>query len=44
MIGVDRLPARGRAAGVAAGTADVWDTRWWSPVGAALAEGLRALA
>jgi len=22
---------------------DVWDTRWWSPVGAAAAEGLRAL-
>jgi Fe-S oxidoreductase len=22
---------------------DVWDTRWWSPVGALLAEGLRAL-
>jgi Fe-S oxidoreductase len=22
---------------------DVWDTRWWSPVGAAIAEGLRAL-
>lgn len=23
--------------------ADVWDTRWWSPVGAAMADGLRAL-
>jgi Fe-S oxidoreductase/nitrate reductase gamma subunit len=23
--------------------ADVWDTRWWSPVGAAVADGLRAL-
>ncbi len=23
--------------------ADVWDTRWWSPVGALIAEGLRAL-
>jgi Fe-S oxidoreductase/nitrate reductase gamma subunit len=23
--------------------ADVWDTRWWSPVGAALAEALRAV-
>jgi Fe-S oxidoreductase/nitrate reductase gamma subunit len=22
---------------------DVWDTRWWSPVGAVIAEGLRAL-
>jgi Fe-S oxidoreductase/nitrate reductase gamma subunit len=22
---------------------DVWDTRWWSPVGALLAEGMRAL-
>jgi Fe-S oxidoreductase len=22
---------------------DVWDTRWWSPVGAVLAEGLRAV-
>jgi hypothetical protein len=22
---------------------DVWDTRWWSPVGAAVAQGLRAL-
>ena len=22
---------------------DVWDTRWWSPVGALIAEGLRAL-
>jgi Fe-S oxidoreductase len=22
---------------------EVWDTRWWSPVGAALAQGLRAL-
>ena len=25
------------------GRADVWDTRWWSPVGAVIAEGLRAL-
>ncbi|MGO9987681.1 MAG: heterodisulfide reductase-related iron-sulfur binding cluster [Steroidobacteraceae bacterium] len=25
------------------GRADVWDTRWWSPVGAIIAEGLRAL-
>jgi Fe-S oxidoreductase/nitrate reductase gamma subunit len=23
--------------------ADVWDTRWWSPVGALLAQGMRAL-
>jgi Fe-S oxidoreductase len=23
--------------------ADVWDTRWWSPVGALLAEGMRAV-
>jgi Fe-S oxidoreductase len=23
--------------------ADIWDTRWWSPVGALVAEGLRAL-
>jgi Fe-S oxidoreductase len=23
--------------------ADVWDTRWWSPLGAALAQGMRAL-
>ncbi len=23
---------------------DVWDTRWWSPVGAIIAEGLRALS
>jgi len=23
--------------------ADIWDTRWWSPVGAAMADGLRAL-
>ena len=23
---------------------DVWETRWWSPVGALIAEGLRALA
>jgi Fe-S oxidoreductase/nitrate reductase gamma subunit len=23
--------------------ADVWDTRWWSPVGALVAEGMRAL-
>ncbi len=22
---------------------DIWDTRWWSPVGAAIAEGLRGL-
>ncbi len=25
------------------GRAEIWDTRWWSPVGAAVAEGLRAL-
>jgi Fe-S oxidoreductase len=25
------------------GQQDVWDTRWWSPVGAAIAEGLRAI-
>ena len=23
---------------------DVWDTRWWSPVGALIAEGMRAMA
>jgi Fe-S oxidoreductase len=25
------------------GRAEVWDTRWWSPVGALLAEGMRAV-
>jgi hypothetical protein len=35
-----RLLARGRAAGVAQARPDVWDTRWWSPVGAVIAEAL----